>query len=87
MGAGNSNDRRQKAAAIVAETLDFLSGPGEMAFRMRDHDWANTVLGPPATWSMPLKTLVGLMLSSVQPMFSRQPIHMAIYRGFSLHFV
>jgi len=59
----------RKASAAAAGTLDFLSGPGDMANRIRVYDWANTALGPPATWSMPLKTLVGLMLSSVQPMF------------------
>jgi PAS domain S-box-containing protein len=40
-----------------------------MARRIREYDWTKTALGPPASWSMPLKTLVGLMLSSVQPMF------------------
>jgi PAS domain S-box-containing protein len=58
-----------KAAAGAGGGLDFLSGPGDMARRIRDYDWASTALGPPAAWSMPLKTLVGLMLSSVQPMF------------------
>jgi PAS domain S-box-containing protein len=55
--------------ASAAETLDFLSGPGEMARRIRAYDWGDTDLGPPQAWPMPLKTLVGLMLSSVQPMF------------------
>ncbi len=58
-----------KRAAAAAGGTDFLGGPGDMAKRIRDYDWSNTSLGPPANWSMPLKTLAGLMLSSIQPMF------------------
>ena len=49
--------------------LAFLADGGEMGERMRKHDWARTPLGDPARWSQPLKTLVGLMLASPQPMF------------------
>jgi len=42
---------------------------GEMGARMRVHDWAATPLGPPAAWPMSLRTLVGVMLGSTQPMF------------------
>ena len=59
----------KKVSASGAGVLDFLSGPGEMARRIREYDWADTDLGSPPAWSIPLKTLVGLMLSSVQPMF------------------
>ena len=54
-----------KRAAAAAGGTDFLGGPGDMAKRIRDYDWSNTSLGPPANWSMPLKTLAGLMLSSI----------------------
>jgi signal transduction histidine kinase len=47
----------------------FLSGGGDMGQRIRMHDWARTPLGEPAGWPQPLKTLVGLMLASRQPMF------------------
>src|SRR3954466_3066560 len=47
----------------------FLEGGGEMGARMRAHDWARSALGDPLQWSAPLKTLVGLMLASQQPMF------------------
>jgi PAS domain S-box-containing protein len=50
-------------------TLVFLSAQGEMAAHMRRHDWSASPLGPPSTWSTSLKTLVGLMLASPQPMF------------------
>lgn len=46
----------------------FLRGEGEMAAAIRAHDWRGT-LGPPSQWPAPLATLVGLMLSSEQPMF------------------
>jgi PAS domain S-box-containing protein len=49
--------------------LTFLNVAGHMAGLMRAHDWASTPLGPAADWPLPLKTLVGLMLSSTQPMF------------------
>jgi signal transduction histidine kinase len=42
---------------------------GEMGARMRAHGWAGTPLGAPAAWPQSLKTLVGLMLASTQPMF------------------
>ncbi len=40
-----------------------------MAQRMRTHNWSATPLGPPEHWPQTLKTLVGLMLQSEQPMF------------------
>ena len=59
----------KKAASTAKGTLDFLDGEGEMARRIREYGWSDTSLGAPSAWPMPLKTLVGLMLSSVQPMF------------------
>lgn len=52
-----------------AKELSFLDVPGEMAGRIRELDWTKTQLGSPAGWPVPLKTLVGLMLSATQPMF------------------
>src|SRR3712207_9087919 len=49
--------------------LDFLSGGGEMGALIRAHDWATTPLGPADGWPSALKTLVGVMLGSNQPMF------------------
>ncbi|MFD1731674.1 hypothetical protein ACFSC4_12325 [Deinococcus malanensis] len=42
---------------------------GEMAVLMRDFNWASTTLGPPGSWSGPLRTFVQLILSSTQPMY------------------
>ena len=40
-----------------------------MGARMRMHNWTATPLGPPAAWPTSLRTLVGVMLGSRQPMF------------------
>ncbi len=44
--------------------LNFLSGGGEMARRIREFDWAQHPLGPPKNWPNSLKVVVHLMLSS-----------------------
>jgi PAS domain S-box-containing protein len=49
--------------------LDFLSGSGELGTLMRAHNWSATPLGAPQLWQEGLKTLVGVMLGSNQPMF------------------
>jgi PAS domain S-box-containing protein len=40
-----------------------------MRERIRSHDWAATPLGDAGGWPQPLKTLVELMVGSMQPMF------------------
>lgn len=47
----------------------FLSGGGAMGALIRAHDWSASPLGLPEGWAQPLKTLVGVMLTSNQPMF------------------
>ncbi len=47
----------------------IFQSPGEMARRIRAHDWAGTPLGLTSEWPQSLLTLVDLMLSSAQPMF------------------
>ena len=42
---------------------------GSLARRIRERDWAATPLGPPEGWALPLRTLLGVMLGSNQPMF------------------
>src|SRR5215217_1115329 len=49
--------------------LNFLLGGGAMGALMRAHDWAATSLGAADGWPFGLKTLVGVMLGSNQPMF------------------
>ena len=50
--------------------LRFLSGGGAMGQRMRAHDWTASPLGFPASWPLPLRTIVGVLLSADQPMFA-----------------
>lgn len=49
--------------------LTFLAGGGETGARMRAMDWDATPLGPVASWPPALRTVVGLMLASNQPMY------------------
>ena len=37
---------------------------------MRSHDWNGSPLGFPSTWPMPLRTIVGVLLSANQPMYA-----------------
>ena len=47
----------------------FLAGGGEMGALIRGHDWASTPLGPAQAWPQSLKTAVGIMLTSRQPIW------------------
>ena len=49
--------------------LSFLVDGGEMGAAMRAYDWSQTKLGQPSYWPTPLKTLIGVVLGSNQPMF------------------
>ena len=46
----------------------IFEGGGECGALLRRMDWTATPLGPPATWPQELRTLVNIMLGSVQPM-------------------
>ncbi len=46
-----------------------LFGHSELAQLMRAFDWAGTPIGAPETWPKSLKTAVGLMLTSRQPIW------------------
>lgn len=47
----------------------FPAGTGEMAERIRAHDWAATPLGPLAGWPQSLRSVVELMLATPQPVY------------------
>ena len=44
-------------------------GQSELAGLMRNFDWTGTSLGPPHRWPQALKTAVGIMLTSQQPIW------------------
>jgi PAS domain S-box-containing protein len=46
-----------------------LVGNSELAQLMRAFDWAASPIGPPAAWPKSLKTAVGIMLTSRQPIW------------------
>ena len=45
----------------------FLSGPSEMAARIRDFDWSDHPLGSPETWPPALRLSLGIALNSAFP--------------------
>jgi signal transduction histidine kinase len=49
--------------------LTFLTGGGELGDLIRAHDWSVTTLGPARAWPQSLKTAVGIMLTSRQPIW------------------
>lgn len=49
--------------------MAFARGDGEMARRIRAHDWSATPLGHVETWPLSLRTLVSVVLGGSQPMF------------------
>src|SRR3990167_1943618 len=55
--------------APAARVDDFLTGGGEMAARVRAHDWAQSPLGSWTGWPQSLRTAASIMLNSAHPMF------------------
>lgn len=49
------------------ETATWPAGPGEMARRIRAHDWAATPLGPVGSWPQSLRTVADLVLAMPTP--------------------
>jgi signal transduction histidine kinase/CheY-like chemotaxis protein len=63
--AGFTTD--SSAATLPGEQT--LAGSGELARLIRAFDWTNAPIGPPSTWPQSLKTAVGIMLTSRQPIW------------------
>jgi len=57
------------ATAPDDPNLTFLTGGGELGDLIRAHDWGATPLGPAQAWPQSLKTAVGIMLTSRQPIW------------------
>jgi PAS domain S-box-containing protein len=47
----------------------FLNAGGEMAERIRNHNWSSTTMGTPDTWPRSLVNVLGIMLNAAFPMF------------------
>ncbi|AWN54310.1 PAS domain S-box protein [Methylobacterium sp. 17Sr1-1] len=47
--------------------MTWPSGDGEMARRIRDHDWSATTLGPVEAWPSPLRAAIDLILPAATP--------------------
>src|SRR5262245_12184082 len=47
----------------------LLAGNSELAQLIRELDWTDTPIGPPETWPQSLRTAVGIMLTSRQPIW------------------
>jgi len=54
---------------MVQPTHTGFAGDSQMAARMRGHDWRQSPLGTPDTWSPSLRTATDMMLHSSFPMF------------------
>ena len=57
------------APALDPSAATVFPGSGEMASLCRSFDWSRTALGPVSAWSAALRTTVGIVLSSRNPMF------------------
>ncbi|WP_242008406.1 hybrid sensor histidine kinase/response regulator [Sphingomonas ginsenosidivorax] len=55
---------------LASAASSFMDDQNEMAGRLRNHPWCDTALGLPQHWPEALRTLVGVMLGSDQPMFT-----------------
>jgi PAS domain S-box-containing protein len=67
---GNSEvaaDPQRRVGASVRP--DWLEGGGALGQLIREHDWAQTSLGPIENWPQSLKTSVNLILNSRHPMW------------------
>ena len=58
------SDRLVAPESVTTQASSRLCGESEMAERIREQDWASSVLGPIATWSETLVATVSLMLAS-----------------------
>ena len=65
--------RRQRS---TFDAMSFLTGEGEMATRIRQHDWSDHPFGPPASWPQSLRSALSICLNSAFPT--------AIYWGMDL---
>ncbi|HEY8572421.1 sensor histidine kinase [Phenylobacterium sp.] len=56
-------------AETTKPSLNVVAPPSQMAALVGEHDWASSPLGDADRWPQQLRTLVGVLLCSKQPMF------------------
>jgi signal transduction histidine kinase len=54
---------------VVVPEHTFLANGGKTGVLMRAHDWSQSPLGQPDTWSQSLRAMVSMLLNSKFPMF------------------
>ena len=54
---------------VACDTAPWPAAPGDMARRLREHDWSATPLGPSEAWPTRLRAAVDLMLALPQPAY------------------
>ncbi len=59
----------KRVDGIEQDATAFMAGGGISGALMRSVDWARTPLGPIEVWPASLKTIVGTLLHSRDPMF------------------
>ncbi|HVG81446.1 MAG TPA: HAMP domain-containing sensor histidine kinase, partial [Methylomirabilota bacterium] len=69
MSEGSARPKADIPISRAAEPERPVAGNSELAQLMRAFDWAGTPLGEPKTWPQSLKTAVGIMLASRQPIW------------------
>ena len=69
MSVGSARPAADIPISRAAEPERPVVGNSELAQLMRAFDWAGTPLGDPKTWPQSLKTAVGIMLASRQPIW------------------
>ena len=66
------SDGAARAEAYLPNAADSerpILGNSDLAGRIRAYDWSKNSLGPPETWPKSLRTAVGIMLTSRQPIW------------------
>ena len=51
------------------DVLKIFNGGGSTGRLLLEFDWDASILGHPAGWPQPLKTIMGIVMGSAQPMF------------------
>ena len=54
---------------VAKDDWHILAGGGQVGVLLRGTEWKVSPLGPTSAWSQPLKTLLGVVMGSNQPMF------------------